>query len=301
MSELAIYFDSSLCTACRGCQASCKVWNELPSPIDFDAGKDTFAGTYQNPPDLNKDTRLIITFKERERENAYGIDWGFGRRACMHCTDAACVEVCPSGCLHHDTDGTGFVVYDVDKCIGCQYCRSACPFDVPRHRGVGVQGAGIKIDKCTACIDRVRHDRKPACVGACQPGALDFGDRDEMIAKAHERVDALKAKGFEDARVYGETEMGGLHVINVLKYDVSMYEPLPDKPAKSPLVDVLSKVAKPLGAVAAVGVVGGLALTYALAHGYHRDKLYYDEKNHDVIDTDTGEVVKHIDKEAGER
>ncbi|MBM6998742.1 4Fe-4S dicluster domain-containing protein [bacterium] len=301
MSELAIYFDSSKCTACRGCQAACKVWNELPSPIGLNAGKDTFAGTYQNPPDINPDTRLIMTFKEREREGSYGVDWAFGRRSCMHCTDAACVEVCPSGCLFHDPNGTGFVIYDAEKCIGCQYCRSACPFDVPRHTGVGIEGAGIKLNKCTACIDRVRHDRQPACVTTCQQDALQFGDRDEMLQKAHERVEWLHERGYADASVYGENEMDGLHVINVLKYDISMYDELPENPKKSPLVDVMSVVGKPLGAVAVVGIIGGLGLTYALGHGYHRDTQYYDEKNHDQIDVDKNVLVKHIDKEAGER
>jgi hypothetical protein len=63
----------------------------------------------------------------------------------------------------------------------------------------------------------------------------------------------------------------------------------------------MSVVGKPLGAVAVVGIIGGLGLTYALGHGYHRDTQYYDEKNHDQIDVDKNVLVKHIDKEAGER
>lgn len=296
--EMAIYYDASECTACRGCQAACKVWNELPSPIDFNAGE--FKGTFQNPSDLNPDTRLIITFEERARENAYGVDWAFGRRSCMHCTDAACVNVCPSGSLYHDPDGTGLVIYDVDKCIGCQYCRSACPFDVPRHTGIGVAGGGIKINKCTGCIDRVRHGRAPACVSTCQPNALEWGPRDELIAKARKRVEVLHEKGFSDARVYGADECGGLHVINVLKYDLSMYQNLPEGAAPDGLTEALGYM-KPLAALGAAGIVGGLGLSFLLGTGYKRDRMYYDEVDHDVIDVDTDEVIKHIDKEAGER
>ena len=126
----------------------------------------------------------------------------------MHCTDAACVKVCPSGCAVIDEE-TGFVTYDPDKCIGCQYCRSACPFDVPRHTGIGISGADIKINKCTGCPDRIAHDMEPACVHTCQPGALQFGPRDEMLERAEKRVEWLKQKGFDKARVYGKDQMGG--------------------------------------------------------------------------------------------
>lgn len=79
MSEKAIYFDSSKCTACKGCQVACKCWNDLPSPTG--TNENTFTGTYQNPADLNGDTRLIMTFAEHEG-GSKGVKWAFGRRAC---------------------------------------------------------------------------------------------------------------------------------------------------------------------------------------------------------------------------
>ena len=192
MTEQAIYFDSSKCTACKGCQAACKCWNNLPTPYELNSAG-TFTGTLQNPPDLQPNTRLIITFNEADNGKKYGVNWAFGRRACMHCTNPACVSVCPSGALYVDEE-TGLVTYDSSKCIGCQYCRSACPFDVPRHTNVGLTGDNIKINKCTGCVDRVKQGRKPACVSTCQPGALQFGDRDEMLKMAKERVEYLKGK-----------------------------------------------------------------------------------------------------------
>ena len=53
-------FDSSHCTGCKGCQVACKQWNMLPSKLGLNENK--FSGTYQNPPDLNGDTRLVIFF-----------------------------------------------------------------------------------------------------------------------------------------------------------------------------------------------------------------------------------------------
>ena len=295
MSEKAILFDSSKCSGCKGCQVACKCWNNLPSPMEKNSQK--WNGSLQCPSDLEGNTRIIMTFNEKEG-GKNGVQWAFGRRACMHCTDAACVDICPSGALFHDAD-TGLVSYDAAKCIGCQYCRSACPFDVPRHTGVGITGAGIKINKCTGCLDRIEQGRKPACVTTCQPGALDFGDRTDMLATAHERVDYLQNKGFTDASVYGEKEMGGTHVIYVLKYDISQYE-LPKNPQANGLVQAVG-VMKPLTGLAAAATVIGLGATFLTGLGYHRDTLHYDEKKHDVIDEDTGEVVKHIDVEGGER
>ena len=107
-------------------------------------------------------------------------------------------------------------------------------------------------------------------------------------------------KGFSDARVYGADECGGLHVINVLKYDLSMYQNLPEGAAPDGLTEALGYM-KPLAALGAAGIVGGLGLSFLLGTGYKRDRMYYDEVDHDVIDVDTDEVIKHIDKEAGER
>jgi formate dehydrogenase iron-sulfur subunit len=135
-------------------------------------------------------------------------------------------------------------------------------------------------------------------VSTCQPGALQFGDRSEMLKMAHERVEYLKQKGFTEASVYGEDQMGGTHVIYVLKYPLSQYE-LPANPEQSGVVDALG-IMKPLTAAAAVATVAGLGISYATGVGYKRPTVRYDEANHDVIDVDTGEVVKHIDREAGE-
>lgn len=81
MTEKAVYFDSSKCTACKGCQVACKMWNNLPSPLGTNEAK--WSGTHQNPVDLNGDTRLIITFNELEGDSKIKpVKWAFGRRAC---------------------------------------------------------------------------------------------------------------------------------------------------------------------------------------------------------------------------
>ena len=129
--EVAILFDASHCTGCKGCQVACKQWNGLPAPTGLNSIP--FTGSYQSPADLNGDTRLIMTFAEHESGNKFQpLNFAIGRRSCYHCTDAACVEICSSGALYKTEKGV--VAFDTDKCNGCTYCQSACPFDVPRFR-----------------------------------------------------------------------------------------------------------------------------------------------------------------------
>ena len=287
MSEMAILFDSSKCTACKGCQVACKCWNNLPSPTELNACADSFTGTYQNPPDINGDPRLIITFDERETDTQKGIAWAFGRRACQHCTNAGCVSVCPSGALYHDEE-TGMVIVDESKCIGCQRCSSACPYSVPRYHGP--KGT---INKCTGCIDRIQNGMEPACVATCQPNALQFGERDEMLKLANERVEWLHGKGYKDAVVYGDAEMDGLHVIQVLKYGIEAHGQV-ESPAINPAA-LLTQIMKPVAAVGMGATVVGLAAMFGLAHGYKRDALVYNEETKDTISMETGDVVKQGD------
>lgn len=265
--EVAILFDSSHCTGCKGCQVACKQWNVLPSPMGLNANK--FTGSYQSPADLNGDTRLVMTFAEHESGNKFQyLNFAIGRRSCFHCTDAACVEICSSGALYKTESGV--VAFDTDKCNGCTYCESACPFDVPRFRPTD-----DRIDKCTLCLDRLEEGGIPACVKTCQPEALSFGPRDEMIAKGKKRVEFLKKKGFEKAELYGENEMGGLHVLQVCKHGHEAYG-LPTDPKKNSLVTMATAMRAVTGVGAAV-VVAGLAASFVAARGYKRDEVTIDE------------------------
>ena len=291
--EKAIYFDSSLCTGCKGCQAACKNWNMLPSPTGLNQNAPYFTGTYQNPPDLNNMTRLIMTFKEEEGGKK-GIKWGFGRRSCQHCTDAPCANICPSGAIYIDEE-TKLVPIDQEKCIGCQYCSIACPFGVPRYYGAGAGAVATHtvINKCNGCIDRVRHNLTPACVKTCQPGALSFGDRAELLERGKARVEELKARGFEDAVLYGEDQIDGLHVIHVLKYGIEMHDQNPN-PERNGMA-IASEVMKPIVGIGSGVTVLGLAAMGILAWGYKRDKIGYNVETGDTLNLDTGELMKHGD------
>ena len=218
MAEKAILYDATRCTACRGCQAACKQWNEndeeIPTVENGVAAVNT--GSYENPPSLSASTWVKMKFTEVERNGK--LSWLFTRQACMHCADASCENVCPTGAISH-VEG-GFVLIDQEWCIGCSYCVQACPFDVPHkdeHTGTA--------RKCVACLDRTTSGYQPACVKACPPNALRYGDRDTLLAEGQARVRALGGNAY----LYGEKELGGLNVLYVLDDAPEVYG-LPEKP-----------------------------------------------------------------------
>lgn len=244
--------DTTRCTACRGCQVACKQWNEMPGL------RTRNRGSYQNPPDLEWNTWTLIRFQEHEDGDGV-LKWLFRKDGCMHCTDAACVKVCPSGALFFTEFGT--VGIDRAKCIGCKECLFACPFEVPKYNR-----ATDKVFKCDLCYDRLREGLLPACVKSCPTGALTFGAADTMLKKAYARVEDLKKDGYPDANVYGDKFVGGTHVLYVLGEKPEVYDSLPQKPVVPLTVVAWKDFLKPLSLLAAGGVVLGSFLHYII-HG----------------------------------
>lgn len=221
--------DTTKCIGCRGCVVACKNWNQLP------AEPTSFKGTYQTVEDFSGNTFTYISFHEYEEEGQ--VKWYFTKRQCMHCLDPACVKVCSQKAL---SIIDGAVVRDYNKCAGCQYCASACPFHVPRYNS-----RTKKETKCSMCAERVAEGMLPACVKACVTGALQFGEREELLAEAKRRVSVLKAN-YPRACVYGENEAGGTSVIYVLA-DVPGKYGLPENPGVSKLTTAWKNYVKPYG------------------------------------------------------
>lgn len=275
MAESAILYDSSKCTACKGCQVACKQWNQLPSPLLND--EYMYTKSFQAPLNLDDRTWLIINFREEDKE--IGIDWNFMRNSCFHCTEAACEMACPVGAITHKDNGA--VVIDEEKCIGCRYCVASCPFGVPRW-----DDARNKTYKCWQCFDRTSAERKPACVSTCPTGALEYGDRADMLGIARERLDQLKGAGNTKAEIYGEKELGGLHTIVVAQRGLEAHGLIRD-----PKIGVTDfwQFLKPLGGLGIAATTAGLGLSYLMALGYKRGEHSYDE----TTDTLT---VKEVEK-----
>jgi len=247
-TELIKVIDLSRCTACRGCQVACKQWNELP------ASKTKNWGSYQNPEGLEWNTWTLIRFQEYVDQKGT-LKWLFRKDGCMHCTDAACMKVCPSGALYRTDFGT--VGVNSALCIGCKECISACPFDIPRYNS-----KTDKITKCDLCESRLAAGTPPACVLSCPTGALQIGPKDAMIKKAYKRAKELGG----DASVYGDKFVDGTHVIYVLPEKVDVYEKLPESPSVPLSIIVWKDLLKPLSLLAAGGVLAGSFLHYII-HG----------------------------------
>jgi len=209
MSKKAILFDPTRCIGCRACQVACKEWNDLEGETT------TNRGSYENPPDLSPKTWVKLEWREVERDGK--VEWLYTFRACLHCTDAACEQVCPTEAISHTEEG--FVIIDRQLCIGCGACVEECPFNVPRLS----EDEDSNAIKCDACISRQAEGIMPACVKACPTYALMFGDRDGLMADGSKRIEALKANGHGNAYLYGENELGGLNVISVLDDSTTVY------------------------------------------------------------------------------
>lgn len=245
--EVAKLIDTSKCIGCKACQTACMEWNDLRDEIG------TNAGVYDNPRDLSDKSWTVMRFSEYENPKG-DLEWLIRKDGCMHCDDPGCLKACPSpGAIVQYANG--IVDFNEENCIGCGYCVSGCPFNVPR-----ISKHDKKAYKCTLCSDRVAVNLEPACVKTCPTGAITFGTKEQMKHDAEERVVDLKARGFDQAGLYDPAGVGGTHVMYVLHHvdKPSLYHGLPDAPRISPFVKLWKGAAKPLaiGAMALVALAG---------------------------------------------
>jgi formate dehydrogenase iron-sulfur subunit len=203
-----------LCIGCRACQVACKEWNDLLS-------EDTEqTGSYENPKRLSGDTWKQVKFIEMP--SLASPTWLFYSDSCKHCQEAPCLDACPTGAIFRTEDG--MVLINEDVCNGNKHCVAACPFQV-----VEISKKTQTAAKCTFCYERISSSLKPACAKVCPTDCIQFGERSELLKKAHHRLDFLKNVGVNPTRLYGEHELGGLGVFYVLMEEPEAYG-LPEIP-----------------------------------------------------------------------
>ncbi|MDA8870695.1 4Fe-4S dicluster domain-containing protein [Rhizobiaceae bacterium] len=173
--KLGLVIDLDTCVGCHACVISCKEWNTsgYGAPLsDQDPYGDDPKGTFLN---------RIHTYEVMKEGGETLADDGQARvvhfpKSCLHCEDAPCVTVCPTG-ASYKREEDGIVLVDEDKCIGCGLCAWACAYGA---REVDMAAGVMK--KCTLCVDRIYNekleevDRVPSCVRTCPAGARHFGD-----------------------------------------------------------------------------------------------------------------------------
>jgi formate dehydrogenase iron-sulfur subunit len=240
--EVAKLIDVSRCIGCKACQAACMEWNDLRDGVGVNSG------TYANPIDLTDRSWTVMRFYEEELPDR-GLQWLIVKDGCLHCADPGCLRACPApGALVQYANG--IVDFQQENCIGCGYCQTGCPFNVPRF------SVDQKAYKCTLCSDRVAVGLEPACIKSCPTQALSFGAKEDMKDLAAERVRELGERGYKNASIYDPSGVGGTHVVYVLPHgDPELYR-LPRSPEVSPLVALWrSGLAKTLGVVTMASVV----------------------------------------------
>ena len=238
------FIDTTTCIGCKACEVACQEWNDLK------AVHTQQTGTYQTMPELDAEFWNLIRFNEKEFDG--GVAWLMRKDQCMHCEDPGCLAACPApGAIVQYENG--IVDVNPDACIGCGFCATGCPFDVPKfHAKTG------KMAKCTLCVDRVETGLEPACIKACPTGCLQFGTKDDMVALGHTRVEQLKANGFANAVLYDPKGVGGTGVVTVLGHgDHPEWYGLPSDPRVPIGVRFWKSVLRPLGMVAVFGAVLG--------------------------------------------
>ena len=150
MARYGMLINTKKCIGCYACRTACQRQNGLDPTDSF------------------------IRFEEREVGEYPSVSVEHVPLQCMHCEDAPCASVCPTGAAHIGPDG--IVEVDQGRCIGCLYCMAACPYQV-RNRN---EKTGA-VDKCRFCnvSNYTSGTEMCSCVTACPTGARIFGDLDD--------------------------------------------------------------------------------------------------------------------------
>jgi formate dehydrogenase iron-sulfur subunit len=248
--QVSKLIDTTTCIGCKACEVACLEWNGYPF------SETTFNNSYQTMPETAWNYWNLIKFNEHETDDGRFMLL-MRKDQCMHCAEPGCLEACPAdGAIVQYANGV--VDFQQDHCIGCGYCITGCPFNIPKFNT-----RTKKVYKCTLCSDRVAEGLEPACIKACPTGCLHFGTKDDMLELAQTRAKQLREySGFANAGVYDPKGVGGTGVIYVL-HDLTKPEAYGGLPA-NPQIPWVVKVWKgPLKWLGNLAILGGIVGVFA--------------------------------------
>lgn len=203
-----VLVDTTLCIGknCRRCEIACAKENNLP-PIKTPAEDESVFLEKRRP---HADQFTVVNRYDDPESGKPPI---YVKRQCMHCDEPACASACLVKAFTKTPQGA--VIYDASVCIGCRYCMTACPFNMPAYEYS--EPLHPRVMKCNLCFEtRTGSGQAPACVKSCPKEVMTFGRRSELVNLAHDRIRANPERYVD--HVYGEREVGGtswLYLANV--------------------------------------------------------------------------------------
>lgn len=192
-----LLLDTTLCVGCRSCEVACKKVNDLPPfPGEVIGDHSVFETT-------RRTTDTALTVVNRYRKARDGHPPVYRKHQCMHCNEPCCAAVCPVHAFSKTPEGP--VLYDPEVCMGCRYCVMACPYYALAYEYD--EPLTPRVMRCTMCYPRIKEGLNPVCADACPVGAITFGERDQLLAVARDRIRKFPDRYID--HVYGENEFGG--------------------------------------------------------------------------------------------
>ena len=158
--------DNRKCIGCHACTVACKQEHDVPLGVNRTYVKQVEVGRYPNVRRHFQVTR------------------------CNQCADAPCVEICPTTAMFQRPDG--IVDFDRSRCIGCQACMAACPYDA-----IYIDPVSHSAEKCNFCTNRIDRGLQPACVTVCPTQAIFVGNLEDPMSNvsnliAREKVEVRR-------------------------------------------------------------------------------------------------------------
>jgi len=259
--RMGLLHDTTLCVGCRACEFACTEVNNQPKPEAPIGDKSVFDTIRRNDESLYTVVNRYVEAQGKQPAI-------YRKHQCMHCNEPCCASVCFVSAFTKTPEGP--VLYDPDVCVGCRYCVFACPYNALAYEYT--DPLTPRVVRCTMCYPRIKQGLQPNCAAACPTGAIIYGQREELIWVARERI--LKHPNRYIDHIFGEKEYGGTSWLCLAGVEFSTLG-LPDNLPTGPLPNLTTGFLSlaPLAAAIFPALLGGF---YAFSK--RRDTLAEEDK-----------------------